>query len=163
MLFLVCTALLVSGRSQDEDVLSAVGRAQQEVPTAAWSGERALVADFTFDGVPDVALLGVATDGVMVAVIVGPISPGSRVLSVRFAADPNSQGGICGSPREARIEVESPAIADECAAGDAACSALAKHLRAVGRKGGKGLALMNDECDRFHIVFDGTRLLWTRL
>jgi len=156
--------LLASSPPQNALVGPAVARAEIEVPSAAWSGDRALVADFTFDGRPGVALLGVADDGVAVAVIDAPISPRYRVLSLRLAADPSSQSGICGSRREAQIEAENPGLADECPAGDDACgSALAKRLRAAGRKGGKGVALVNNECDRFHIVFDGTRLIWTRL
>ena len=163
MVTILCAALLASSPSQNALVGPAVARAEKEVPSAVWSGDGAFVADFTFDGRPDVALLGIAEDGVAVAVVEGPISPRSRVLWLRFAADPGSQSGVCGSPSEARIEAENPGLADECPAGDDVCSALAKRLRAAGRKGGKGVALVNSECDRFHIVYDGTRLIWTRL
>lgn len=157
---LVCAALL--GSPPQASLTTAVARAEKKVPSAAWSTTRTVIADFTFDGSPDVALLGHADDGVTVAVVEGPTSARSRVLLLRFQASAGSQDGICGPPSEARIEVEPPGLVEGCDAGNAACATLAKRLRAAARKGGKGLALVSGECDSFHVVFDGAQLVWTR-
>jgi hypothetical protein len=135
-------------------------------PMVSWRGKEALVADFTYDGTPDVALLGVEGATVYVVVVEGPVSEPSRVLAVRLTSGAQAQDSLCGKPEGARLLVEAPGggCTGQGKGEPLECIEVARRLPEGARaRGASGLELVNDDCDAFHVFFDGKDLTWWRL
>jgi hypothetical protein len=135
--------------------------AARQLPTARWRLGEARTADFTYDGQPDVALLGTDGPAVVLVVVEGPVTERSRVLALRFPAGP---GGFCGPPGAVQVNTERP---------DPGLLALGpggerlRELASDGADGGAlGLVLVHagtgGYCEPFHVLYDGARLTWWR-
>lgn len=119
---------------------------------AAW---RSLVElDLDGDGLVDFALVGSTASEAVVGVVLGA-SP-DRPLVLRLKADPTLQGGICGSPGNARITVE------DLSAPDARDEDVPETARAGVGDRRRGFRLDSGECDAFHFYFDGKTVTWWR-
>ncbi|HEX7624308.1 MAG TPA: hypothetical protein VF400_12105 [Anaeromyxobacteraceae bacterium] len=142
----------------------AVRLASRQFPEAKWRVGDARVADFTFDGKPDVALLGADRKTLLVVVVEGPVTRQSRVLSLRFAAQVDAPDGICGIPEAVQANTEPPSV--RCQAGQADCERERQAVADGADAGGLGLVLIHTKatgyCEAFHVHFDGSGLVWWR-
>lgn len=144
------------------DAPVALAAADARVPGVSWQGQ-ALAADFDYDGVGDVAMLGAEGQDAVVAVVVGPVRRDARVITLRFRElRPDAQGALCGPAREATLSVEAPAFDPEAVPGTFA-AALEASIARANAVGGKGLRLDDARCDALHVLFDGARFVaWRR-
>ena len=120
-------------------------------PGVAW--RTVLDLDLDGDGRVDFVLPGKTPTEAVVGVMFGASLPIPVVL--RFRRD-GSQGGICGDPGDARVEVEdlsSPDDADDDSPAEA---------RAAPGSLRKGFRLDSGGCDAFHFFFDGKNVRWWR-
>jgi hypothetical protein len=128
-------------------------------PDTAWRAGP-LVADFTFDGTLDVALLGEHAGAAVIAVVAGPVAKDAGVLLLAPPDRPGAKGGRCGPARAATLAIEEPGIPEDLRTpGNAA---LAARLREAASAGGRGLRLASSGCDARHVHFDGKGLGWWR-
>jgi hypothetical protein len=142
----------------------AVRLASRQFPQARWRAGEARQADFTFDGKPDVALLGSDGKALVLVVIEGPVTPQSRLLSLRFPSGVDSPGAICGTPEAVQANTEVPSA--RCEPGQAACQQVRQVVAEGAEAGGLGLVLIHARatgyCEAFHVHFDGNGLTWWR-
>jgi hypothetical protein len=128
---------------------AAAAALEREASGVAWDPATLLEADFTYDGVADLALGGRRGGGYVVGIVAGP--PGAaRAWVLEFPVAEGTQGGLC-SPR-VRLLVEE--VTEEAFEG-------ADRLP----RGSRGLALHDDLCDAFHLYWDPQqkRFAWWRL
>jgi hypothetical protein len=125
---------------------------------AVWNEASQVIADLNQDGVDDYALRGLRKDRVVVGIVAGPVTAGSRVWILAFPWGKGTQDSLCS--QEAKIEPEEL---------DAAATAGARPAakRPQGPKGlkGRGLSLYDDRCDAFHIYWspEDKKFDWWRL
>lgn len=140
----------------------AVRLASRQFPRAKWRLAELRSADFTYDGTPDLALLGTDGQALVLAVVEGPVTGRSRVLSLRFPAGAAGAGAICGDPAAAQANTEPPAA--RCAPGQADCGQVQQLVAEGADAGGLGLVLIHFRetgyCQGIHVHYDGSKLSW---
>jgi hypothetical protein len=133
-------------------------------PRARWRVGEARVADFTYDGKPDVALLGVEGKALLVVIVEGPVTAQSRVLSLRLPSGSDTPDAICGKPEAVQANTEPPSA--RCDPGEADCQRVRQVVAEGADAGGLGLVLIHTKatgyCDALHVLFDGKALAWWR-
>lgn len=138
--------------------------ASRQFPKARWRTGEAREADFTYDGKPDVALLGADGKALVLVVVEGPITGQSRVLSLRFPSGVDSPGAICGKPEAVQANTEPPGVL--CRPAQADCERVRRVVAEGADAGGLGLVLIHTSatgyCEAFHVHFDGSGLAWWR-
>jgi hypothetical protein len=152
-----------SGRGRETPLQLAVRLASERHPGATWRAGDARTSDVTYDGVPDLVLLGAEEHAVVVAVVEGPITERSRVLSLRLRAGLAAPDAVCGSPLEVQANVERP---DARALVPPASEDVRALVDAGADAGGSGLVLVHASatgyCEAFHVLYDGAALAWWR-
>lgn len=128
---------------------TALDAARQYDPAVQWSAQSVLEADLDQDGRADYALLGHRKDRVVVAVVRGPLAPGTPVWTLEFPVKGGGEDALCSA--DAKIAVEP--LGDET------------KTRRGGGGQGVGLNLHDDKCDAFHIFWnpEKKKLEWWRL
>lgn len=138
--------------------------ASRQFPQAKWRVGEARQADFTYDGKPDVALLGADGRTLVLVVVVGPVTDQSRVLSLRFRSGVDAPDAVCGRPEAVQTNTEPPSA--RCGAGQADCERVRQVVSEGADAGGLGLVLVHagatGYCEAFHVFFDGSGLAWWR-
>jgi hypothetical protein len=164
---LAAVALLAAGdpaAGPDTPARIAARLASRQFPAAKWRVGEARTADFTYDGEPDLALLGADGNDLVVVVVEGPVTGRSRVLSLRFPSGVDAPGAICGRPEAVQANTEPPSA--RCAPGQAACGRVRQAVAEGADAGGLGLVLIHANatgyCEAFHLHFDGSGLAWWR-
>jgi hypothetical protein len=136
--------------------------AAHQFPRARWRLGEARTADFTSDGQPDLALLGVDAGAFVLVVVEGPVSEQSRVHALRLPAGLDAAGALCGPAAEVQANVERP-DASRVPGLDARARAW---IEDGADAGGLGLVLVNASatryCEAVHVLYDGARLAWWR-
>jgi hypothetical protein len=144
----------------------AAAAASAALPLARWRAEETQAGDFTYDGIPDLALMGVEGATVYVVVVEGPVTERSRVFTLRLTSGTEARDSVCGPPADTQLGVEAPAggCSGTGKAEPPECAAAAGRLpESARRAGAMGLALSSPDCDPFHVYFDGKGLAWWRL
>lgn len=137
--------------------------AARQFPQASWRLGEARTADFTYDGQPDVALLGVDGTAFVLVVVEGPVTDRSRVLAVRLPSGAGP-GAVCGPPGDVQANTERP---DPGSLARAPGGERLRELADDGADAGAlGLVLVHARaagyCEPFHVLYDGARLAWWR-
>jgi len=142
----------------------AVRLASRQFPKARWRAGEARQADLTFDGKPDVALLGSEGKALLLVVVEGPVTDHSRLLSLRLPSGVDSPGAICGAPEAVQANTEVPSA--RCGPGQADCEQVRQLVDEGADSGGLGLVLVHARatgyCEAVHVYFDGKGLSWWR-
>lgn len=134
-----------------------IDHVQQKYPEVKWDKKSIKKADINCDGKQDFALLGKEGGNVMVAVIVGPLSEGSKILISQLRVGKQSQDSLC-VPR-ARLTLEDQDYdASEIYDGQS----IPGFRRSMTCK---GINVADGECDSFHYFWnhDLKTLQWWRL
>jgi hypothetical protein len=99
----------------------------------------------------------------VVAVVEGPITERSRLLSLRFRAGVPGLDAVCGRPADVQANAERP---DPRGLGAALSEEGRAFVEAGADAGGRGLVLVHagpaGYCEAFHVLYDGTGLAWWR-
>lgn len=136
--------------------------AARQFPRAAWRLAEARTADFTYDGVADLALMGVDGAAFVLAVVEGPLSERSRVLALRLPSGGDRPGPLCGLPAAVQVNTERP---DPRGLGrlDAGTR---ERIEDGADAGGLGFVVVHASttgyCQAVHVLYDGVRLAWWR-
>jgi hypothetical protein len=150
-------------RGRETPLQLAVRLASARHPEVTWRAADARSSDVTYDGVPDLVLLGAEEGALVVAVVEGPVSERSRVLSRRFRAGVVARDAVCGAPLDVQANVERP---DARGLGAQATDDVRAFVDAGADAGGLGLVLVHagptGYCEAFHLIYDGTALAWWR-
>lgn len=132
-------------------------------PGVTWRLAETRADDVTYDGVPDLVLLGATEHALVVAVVEGPVTERSRLLSVTLRAGVTAPDAVCGPPLDVQANVERP---DARGLGPAASDEVRALVDAGADAGGRGLVLVHagptGYCDAFHVLYDGAALTWWR-
>jgi len=136
--------------------------ASRRFPGARWRVAEARRADFTHDGQPDLALLGVDGTDFLLVVVEGPLGERSRVHSLRLRTGLEAEDAVCGLPLEVQANTERP--------DPSGLPGLDARQRALVEEGAEasslGLVLVHARatgyCQAIHVLFDGIRLAWWR-
>lgn len=133
-----------------QKVVMALRVLRLRLPEIAWV-EPPVHADLTGNGISDLAIVGKSTQSLVVAVIIGPIDSGSKMLWLSFPiGDPDFVNAACAAKASLAVEdVVLPANLDD-----------AKPTRARP----KGLRLELPPCDVLHLFWraDSTGFAWWR-
>jgi hypothetical protein len=152
-----------AGRGRETPLQVAVRLASARHPGVTWRVGDARTDDLTYDGVPDLVLLGTEEQALVVAVVEGPVTERSRVLSVRLRAGVVAPDAVCGRPVEVQANVERP---DARGLDPQASEEVRALVDAGADAGGSGLVLVHagptGYCQAFHVLYDGTALAWWR-
>ena len=108
-------------------------------PQVAWNGKGVLAADFDCDGTEDYALEGRKGEGVAVMVVLGPVTPKSKISVEEIEADE-----LCGVP--IALSLESLDYDPGKEIGELPGFERSKKC--------KGLNLGSGECDAFHFFWN---------
>lgn len=131
-------------------------------PKARWRLGDARTAELTQDGRPDVVLLGVDGTAFLLAVVEGPVTEGSRVLTLRLRSGVAAEDAVCGPPGAVQANVERP---DHAGLGGLGAEAR-ERIEAAADAGTVGLVLIHagetGYCQAFHLLYDGGALAWWR-
>jgi hypothetical protein len=133
-----------------ENTVIALRVLQLRRPETVWR-KPPLRADFTGDGIPDLAIVGSTKQSLVVALIIGPINGGSEVVTLSWGVGEASDiKAACAARAQVVIEDVSLPVALE--------DARPREARA------KGLRLEAPPCDVFHLYWDAgtTSLGWWR-
>jgi hypothetical protein len=132
-------------------------------PGVSWRMGDVRQDDVTYDGVPDVVLLGTDEAGLVVAVVEGPVTERSRLLSLRLRAGVAAHDAVCGRPADVQANAERP---DPRGLGPVLSEETRALIEAGADAGGRGLVLVHagptGYCEAFHVLYDGTALAWWR-
>ena len=136
--------------------------AARQLPRARWRVGEARTADFTYDGVADLALMGVDGAAFVLAVVEGPVTERSRVLLARLPSGGEAPGPLCGPPAAVQVNTERPD-----ASGLTGLDAGARERIEDGAEaGGLGFVVVHASstgyCQAVHLLYDGARLAWWR-
>lgn len=129
---------------------SAAAALEREAPGVAWDASTLLEADFTYDGVADLAVGGRRGGRYVVGIVAGPLEGAARAWALQFPVGEETQDGLC-SPRVRLVAEE---VTEEAFEGAGKLP-----------RGSRGLALHDDLCDAFHLYWDPQRkrFAWWRL
>jgi hypothetical protein len=132
-------------------------------PGVRWQVERLITADFTGDGEADLAVQGNRERDFAVGVILGPIGPVSRMLSLRWRATGDDTSSDCVTSAAPVLSAEVPTLPanlwgcvgeeapDEFCAGARRTQAW---LRDAAARGTRGLRVTGEGCDALHLYWN---------
>lgn len=128
---------------------------EREAPGVAWDPSTRLEADFTYDGVADLAIGGWrGSDHYVVGIVGGPIGEGTTVGTRVWALDFPASGGTQDALCSLRVRLAVEEVDEDAFAG-------------AGRlpPGSRGIALHDDLCDAFHLYWEppAGRFSWWRM
>lgn|SRR6266852_4627266 len=139
-----------------------------------WERDSLLLGEVTLDREIDAVALGFKEGSVFVGIVAGPFVRTPKYWILEFATNAQSQDGLCGSPQDARLQLEKLSIPEDAPKGcDQAEVArecrrwrqTAQLVYLAAARGSKGINLGDGKCDSFHIYFDPVRRepTWSRL
>jgi hypothetical protein len=128
-----------------------------------WKRDSLLLGNVTLDRETDAVVLGLKGEAVFVGIVAGPFRSSSRHWVLEFPAKSQSEGGLCGEAKDARLQLEKLSVPEDaprtCDSSEVARECRrwresAQLLYLATARGSKGIKLADTKCDSFHIYFD---------
>ncbi|MGH7597921.1 MAG: hypothetical protein ACREOI_16350 [bacterium] len=136
-----------------EQILQLVTFSLQKIE---WNADSLLTADFNGDNVTDYAIFGQGEKRLYIAVVIGPFSKQSRVVTINFGFSGNNQDDLCAGDYKLALEsLDYDPV-----------EVLGQELPGFKRsQKSQGITVGGDMCDKIHLFWNHTRneLGWWRL
>src|SRR5260370_14482169 len=96
------------------DAIELLARLRADVQ---WEGDSLLLAEVTLDREIDAVALGLKGSSVFVGIVAGPFTGASKHWILELATNSQSQDGLCGSQKDARLQLEKLSIPEDAPKG----------------------------------------------